>query len=172
MGGTYEFVKNASANLREKDDHYNVALGGFFSGAILGLRGLFSLWDYAHAAIADSVLARTFPALLGYGAALATVMGAFEFTGGTLWGKKAQSDLDEFDRRTQIRKAYRTPAEQTFAELGEGRGMSISTSGHRSCGFTKLSFIGIYGPGYAERRAERLKETYGIEVPTSAAPAS
>jgi hypothetical protein len=41
MGGTYEFVKNASANLREKDDHYNVALGGFFSGAILGLRGLF-----------------------------------------------------------------------------------------------------------------------------------
>ncbi|KAK9600154.1 hypothetical protein V6Z92_000244 [Aspergillus fumigatus] len=134
MGGTYEFVKNASANLREKDDHYNVALGGFFSGAILGLR------------------ARTFPALLGYGAALATAMGTFEFTGGTLWGKKAQSDLDEFDRRTQVRKAYRTPAEQTFAELGEGRG--------------------IYGPGYAERRAERLKETYGIEVPTSAAPAS
>lgn len=41
MGGTYEFVKTASANLREKEDHWNVALGGFFSGAILGLRGLF-----------------------------------------------------------------------------------------------------------------------------------
>lgn len=41
MGGTYEFVKTASANLREKEDHYNVALGGFFSGAILGLRGMF-----------------------------------------------------------------------------------------------------------------------------------
>lgn len=40
MGGTYEFVKTASANLREKEDHYNVALGGFFSGAILGLRGM------------------------------------------------------------------------------------------------------------------------------------
>ncbi|KAH8434996.1 uncharacterized protein LDX57_012625 [Aspergillus melleus] len=39
MGGTYEFVKDASANLREKDDHWNVALGGFFSGALLGLRG-------------------------------------------------------------------------------------------------------------------------------------
>lgn len=39
MGGTYEFVKTASANLREKEDHYNTALGGFFSGAILGLRG-------------------------------------------------------------------------------------------------------------------------------------
>ena len=42
MGGTYEFVKTASANLREKEDHWNVALGGFFSGTILGLRGLCS----------------------------------------------------------------------------------------------------------------------------------
>lgn len=38
MGATYEFIKTASANLREREDHYNVALGGFFSGAILGLR--------------------------------------------------------------------------------------------------------------------------------------
>ena len=41
MGGTYEFVKTASANLREKEDHWNVAWAGFFSGAIIGLRGLF-----------------------------------------------------------------------------------------------------------------------------------
>lgn len=41
MGGTYEFVKTASANLREKEDHWNVALGGFFSGSLLGLRGSF-----------------------------------------------------------------------------------------------------------------------------------
>jgi hypothetical protein len=27
-------------------------------------------------------------------------------------------------------------------------------------------FKGIYGPGYQERRAERIKEKYGIEVPT------
>lgn len=39
MGGTYEFVKTASANLREKEDHFNVTLGGFFSGALLGFRG-------------------------------------------------------------------------------------------------------------------------------------
>ncbi|KAA8649812.1 hypothetical protein EYZ11_005499 [Aspergillus tanneri] len=134
MGGTYEFVKNASANLREKDDHWNVALGGFFSGAILGLR------------------ARTFPALLGYGAALAAAMGAFEFTGGSLWGNKRDVTVDEFERRQQLRKAYRTPGEETLAELGEGRG--------------------IYGPGYAERRRERIKEAYGIDVPTSAVPAS
>lgn len=43
MGGTYEFVKTASANLREKEDHWNVAIGGFFSGAILGLRGAYLL---------------------------------------------------------------------------------------------------------------------------------
>lgn len=42
MGGTYEFVKTASANLRETNDHWNTALGGFFSGAILGLRGALS----------------------------------------------------------------------------------------------------------------------------------
>lgn len=38
MGGTYSFVKTASANLREQEDTFNTALGGFFSGAILGLR--------------------------------------------------------------------------------------------------------------------------------------
>ncbi|PWY94375.1 NADH-ubiquinone oxidoreductase 213 kDa subunit [Aspergillus sclerotioniger CBS 115572] len=133
MGGTYAFVKTASANLREKEDHWNVALGGFFSGSILGLR------------------ARTFPALLGYGVALATLTGAFEYTGGSLFGQKRNPDVDEFERRERIRTTYRIPAEQTFAELGEGRG--------------------IYAPGYAERRAERIKEAYGIEVPTSA-PAS
>ncbi|OJJ49210.1 hypothetical protein ASPZODRAFT_129624 [Penicilliopsis zonata CBS 506.65] len=134
MGCTYEFVKTASANLREKDDHYNVALGGFFSGAILGLR------------------ARSFPAVLGYGAALATAMGAFEYTGGSLWGYKKDLEVDEFDRREQLRKAYRTPAEQTFEELGEGRG--------------------IFAPGYAERRRDRIKEAYGIDVPTTQPSAS
>lgn len=38
MGGTYEFVKFASANLREKNDSLNPAIGGFFSGAVLGLK--------------------------------------------------------------------------------------------------------------------------------------
>ncbi|BDD55580.1 hypothetical protein MPDQ_002105 [Monascus purpureus] len=135
MGGTYEFVKTASANLREKEDHWNVALGGFFSGAILGLR------------------ARTFPALLGYGATLATLTGFFEYTGGTLFGyKKNNVNVDEFERREQLRKSYRRPAEETIAELGEGRG--------------------IYAPGYAERRRDRIKEAYGIEVPITAPPAS
>lgn len=38
MGGTYEFAKFASANLREKDDTYNTAIGGFLAGGVLGLR--------------------------------------------------------------------------------------------------------------------------------------
>lgn len=41
MGGSYEFVKTASANLRQKQDHWNVGLGGFVSGSLLGLRGAY-----------------------------------------------------------------------------------------------------------------------------------
>ena len=46
MGGSYEFVRFASANLREKDDSLNPALGGFVAGSVLGLRcqRLFHLW--------------------------------------------------------------------------------------------------------------------------------
>jgi hypothetical protein len=39
VGGTYEFTRFASANLRERDDSLNQALGGFLAGSILGLRG-------------------------------------------------------------------------------------------------------------------------------------
>ncbi|KAJ6014573.1 hypothetical protein N7540_009164 [Penicillium herquei] len=134
MGGTYEFVRTASANLREVEDTYNTALGAFFSGSLLGFR------------------ARSFPAVLGYGVALSTAMVAFEYTGGSLFGYQKDRSEDEFERRQKIRKNFQTPAEQTFAELGEGRG--------------------IYGPNYEERRAERIKETYGIEVPTGKVPAS
>ncbi|KAJ5082843.1 NADH-ubiquinone oxidoreductase [Penicillium argentinense] len=133
MGGTYAFVKAASANLREKEDPWNTALGGFSAGALLGLR------------------ARTLPAVLGYGAAAATFMAAYDYTEG-LFGNSKNKEEDEFERRQKLRKAYQTPAEQTFAELGEGRG--------------------IYGANYEERRRERIKEAYGIEVPTSPVPAS
>ena len=65
--------------------------------------------------------ARTFPAVLGYGAATATLMAAFDYTQG-LYGYSKDKDEDEFERRQKLRKNYQTPAEQTFAELGEGRG--------------------------------------------------
>jgi len=39
VGGVYEFAKLVSANLREKDDSFNTAIGGFLAGNVLGLRG-------------------------------------------------------------------------------------------------------------------------------------
>ncbi|EEP80640.1 conserved hypothetical protein [Uncinocarpus reesii 1704] len=139
MGGAYEFVRTASANLREKDDHWNAAWGGFAAGAAMGFRDLM-------------VLARTFPAVIGYGATVATVLGIFEYTGGSLRGYKENPDVDEFDKREALRTNYRSPGEQTIAELGEGRG--------------------IHAPGYAERRRDRIKQNYGIDVPVTQPSAS
>ncbi|GAM83202.1 hypothetical protein ANO11243_011880 [Dothideomycetidae sp. 11243] len=134
MGGAYEFAKLASANLREKDDIWNPTIGGFFSGTMLGLRF------------------RTMPAVLGYGTLTAVVLAAFNYTGGKISGWEREAGVDEYDRKQMLRKNRRRPAEDTIAEIGEGRG--------------------VYGEGYAERRAQRLKEKYGIEVPQSAASSS
>lgn len=38
MPAVYSFVKDASANLREKDDAWNTTIGAFLGGAVLGLR--------------------------------------------------------------------------------------------------------------------------------------
>jgi hypothetical protein len=40
MGGAYMFSKDAAANLRQKDDSYNSAIGGAFAGSMLGLKCL------------------------------------------------------------------------------------------------------------------------------------
>ncbi|EEH48858.1 uncharacterized protein PADG_04937 [Paracoccidioides brasiliensis Pb18] len=133
VGGAYEFARTAAANLREKEDHWNAAWGGFFGGAAIGLR------------------ARTFPAVLGYGVAVATVLSVFEYTGGSLAGKGHANEEDEFARRERLRKNYRSPIEETVAQLGEGRG--------------------IHGVNYEERRRQRIKEHYGIDVPAAPQPA-
>ncbi|KAL3426219.1 Tim17/Tim22/Tim23 family protein [Phlyctema vagabunda] len=127
MGATYEFTKNASANLRQKDDSLNTAIGGFLAGSMLGLK-----------------VGRT-PAVVGYGALCAVVLGAFDYTGGRLTGYMKDPAVDEFDRKEELRKNRRRPIQETIEQLGEGRG--------------------IYGPGYDERRRQRIKENYGIDVP-------
>ncbi|KAI9860158.1 MAG: hypothetical protein M1813_006268 [Trichoglossum hirsutum] len=104
MGGTYEFVSTASANLREKDDSWNPSIGGFFAGSIMG-----------H-------VVRSIPAVLGYGAGLAVLMGTFDYTGGKLEGYSKDPDVDEFDRKEYLRKNRRRPIQETIEELGEGRG--------------------------------------------------
>ncbi|KAL2019947.1 hypothetical protein VTK56DRAFT_9039 [Thermocarpiscus australiensis] len=132
-GGVYEFTRVASANLREKDDYYNNGIGGFFAGAVIGLR------------------TGRIPRILGYGALAGTLLAIFEYTGGSLRGYVNRPEMDEYERKEYLRKMRRRPIEETLAEIGEGRG--------------------IRPPGYEERRRERLKEKYGIDInPVSADP--
>ncbi|KAF3018796.1 hypothetical protein E8E14_002003 [Neopestalotiopsis sp. 37M] len=128
----YNFVKDASANLREKDDTLNTTIGAFFGGAMLGLRSL------------------RMPQILGQGALAAVVLTAFDYTGGRLTGYKKDSQfVDEYERKEFLRNNRRRPLTETVADLGEGRG--------------------IEPPGYEERRRERLREKYGVEInPVSA----
>ncbi|KAH8668721.1 hypothetical protein BX600DRAFT_510790 [Xylariales sp. PMI_506] len=126
------FTRDATANLREKDDAFNGTVGAFVAGSLLGLKS------------------GRMPQILGWGAVAAVVQTAYEFTGSSLKGKKVESEFaDEFERKEHLRKNRRRPIEETVAELGEGRG--------------------IKPPGYEERRRERLKEKYGVEInPVSA----
>lgn len=68
----------------------------------------------------------------------------FDFTGGKLSGYDKDPEVDEISHKEFLRKNRRRPIWETIQELGEGRG--------------------IYGPGYAERRRERIKQHYGIDV--------
>jgi hypothetical protein len=144
MGGSYEFFKCASANLREKDDAYNPAIGGFFAGSMLGLRCMIPIPTLLHPLLICYGLVRSAPAVIGYGTALAVILGAFTVTGGHLMGYQRDRTVDEVSRKEYLRKNRRRPVEETVHQLGEGRG--------------------VYAPGYAERRAERIKEAYGIDV--------
>lgn len=73
----------------------------------------------------DASTVGTTPAVLGYGALAAVVLGAFDYTGGALTGYRKDPNVDEFDRKEYLRKNRRRPIEQTIEELGEGRGMLI-----------------------------------------------
>lgn len=95
--------------------------------------------------------AGTTPAVLGYGAGLAITMFVYDFGGGELSGYWKDPEVDEYERHERLRKNRRRPIEETISELGEGRG--------------------IYAPGYEQRRAQRIKERYGIDVPMGKQPA-
>jgi len=96
------------------------------------------------------------------GALTAVVLGAYDYTGGALTGYKKNPEMDEFERKELLRKNRRRPIEQTISELGEGRGM---LQHDQTSYLADLLALGIYGPGYDERRRERIKEKYGIDVP-------
>jgi hypothetical protein len=71
---------------------------------------------------------RTVPSVLGYGAGLAIILGTFDYTGGVLTGYERDPNVDEYDRKEQLRKNRRRPIQETIEELGEGRGTSFVIS--------------------------------------------
>lgn len=70
----------------------------------------------------DQVTVRTFPAVLGFGAGLAIVQGAFDYTGGKFSGYDKDPNVDEYERKEALRKNRRRPIQETLDQLGEGRG--------------------------------------------------
>ncbi|KAI1112893.1 hypothetical protein F5Y14DRAFT_419888 [Nemania sp. NC0429] len=102
----YCFSKDATANLREKEDSLNTCVGAFLGGATLGLR-------------TGSV-----PRIFGFGAAFAVVMTVFDYSGGSLRGVRPEVEgMDEYERKEYLRKNRRRPIEETIADIGEGRGI-------------------------------------------------
>ncbi|KAF1956592.1 hypothetical protein CC80DRAFT_472142 [Byssothecium circinans] len=89
------------------------------------------------------VTRRSIPFMLGAGAGFGTVLAAYRYTSG-LSGHSKDEDEDEVERKEANKKMRRRPLQETLEQLGEGRG--------------------IYGPGYEERRRERLLAKYGIDV--------
>lgn len=72
---------------------------------------------------------RSAPAVVGYGCALAVVLGAFSYTGGKLDGYRRDPMVDEVARKEYLRKNRRRDIEGTLEELGEGRGMFSNLPG-------------------------------------------
>ncbi|ORY68340.1 uncharacterized protein BCR38DRAFT_130335 [Pseudomassariella vexata] len=101
----YAFAKDATANLREKDDYLNTTVGAFLGGAMLGLRS------------------GRMPQIIGFGAGISAIMTTLDFTGGSLRGPPQDPEIDEYARKEFMRKNRRRPMMETVAELGEGRGI-------------------------------------------------
>jgi len=121
------FTKTAAANLREKNDCINSALGGFLAGAIMGMRY------------------RTLSAVLGYGSLSALLLGVYDYTGGSFRSFVKDVSVDEISQKEMIKATRQRPVEELISYTGE----------------TPM----VHGPGYEERRRQRLKEKYGIFVP-------
>ncbi|KAF2252646.1 hypothetical protein BU26DRAFT_453066 [Trematosphaeria pertusa] len=105
VGATYQFTKDATSNLRQKDDCYSEALAGFVGGATLG------------------VAKRSIPYMLGAGACFGTAMAAFRYTNGLSGFRQIETDEDEVERKEMLRKMRRRPLQETIEQLGEGRGI-------------------------------------------------
>lgn len=102
--------------------------------------------------------------MLGAGAVTSTALTAFRYTNGLRGVGDIREQVDddgEVERREELKKLRRRPLSETLEQLGEGRGMMHASQHLR---IIKLTLPGIYGPGYEERRRQRLLEKYGIDV--------
>jgi len=81
-----------------------------------------SLWEERDSADIYIFADRSVPRVLGFGAGLAVLLGAFDYTGNSLRGYDRDPEVDEVARKEYLRKNRRRPIEETIAELGEGRG--------------------------------------------------
>ncbi|TFB06697.1 hypothetical protein CCMA1212_000336 [Trichoderma ghanense] len=101
--GAYAFFSRAMMNLREKEDAWAAAFGGFMCGSVLGLPF------------------KRVPIVMALGAFVGTAQGLFHVAGGRL--DSFYKEEDEFERREIVRRTTRVPVELTVAEIGEGRGI-------------------------------------------------
>lgn len=83
-------------------------------------------------------------------------------------GYEKDPTVDEVSRKEYLRKNRRRPVDQIVNELGEGRGMDKNDMISRRSRRLLTDYAGITAPGYEERRAQRIKDNYGIDVPVSA----
>ncbi|KAI0388863.1 hypothetical protein F5Y17DRAFT_470123 [Xylariaceae sp. FL0594] len=166
VGGGAGLLLSAVQNSLAKQ---NVGAWGVFTrtgGTIVSFTALATVYNFSKAAAAnlrekDDTLNTTIgaflggatlglksgrmPRILGFGTFFSVAMTAFDFTGGSLRGKQTEVEgMDEYERKEFLRRNRRRPIEETIADIGEGRG--------------------IEPPGYEERRRQRLKEKYGVEI--------
>jgi hypothetical protein len=68
------------------------------------------------------------PSVVGYGAGLAVLLGAFDYSGGSLKGFFKDPNFDELERKERLRNNHRKPIQETIEELGEGRGRHTAST--------------------------------------------
>jgi len=94
MGGTFAFTDAVSANVREKDDAVNGALGGCAAGFLYGIRQ------------------RSLPTAFATCAVLGTVMGGFDAAGRSLIGEDT-SRMTMEQKEERRRKFFKPPKPST-----------------------------------------------------------
>jgi hypothetical protein len=100
----FGFSEAAVGNLREKNDHWNTAVGAFFGGLIPGI---------AH---------KRLSVIVGIGAFMSATFGTLAYTGGRLSGWQRDAE-DMYETKQRMREVRRYDIGETITTIGEGRGI-------------------------------------------------